>query len=297
MSSGWRWVEIIETWRDINVSHSSRSQLISIQVSIYASHLHPGHVSPSCRSRKLHLVSIQVQSETHPGIITSIHVLPHLHPCPENLVPPPSMYHLTSIQVQKFFSSCHPYRGSPPLHLNSMQVTIWFATPPTSRPMCTEAPRFTCHLHPGRAATQSRIPHFCLITIQFMSNPNAGPGKCISVPSRSHISWPSTSKHIRLTSIQVIPYLTFPRLLSHPPPCTVSHRSVSPNSSIHVASHFKPGHAVGIAHPSIQVKRIAPQLHPSSTATYPGLKMCVSTQPRSHLTPKSQYLHSISTQA
>ena len=69
LSPGWRWVEIIETWHDINVSHPSRSQLISMQVSIYASHLHPGHISPSCGSQKLHLVSIQVQSETHPGII------------------------------------------------------------------------------------------------------------------------------------------------------------------------------------------------------------------------------------
>ena len=101
LSPGWWWVEIIETWRNINVSHPSRSQLISMQVSIYASHLHPGHVSPSCGSRKLHLVSIQVQSETHPGIIMCV-LLPFMS-CPTCVHVPPSMHRFTSIHVLKFF--------------------------------------------------------------------------------------------------------------------------------------------------------------------------------------------------
>ena len=173
LSPGWRWVEIIETWCDINVSHPSRSQLNSMQVSIYVSHLHPGHISLSCGSWKLHLLSIQVQSETHPGIITCV------------LLP---------------FMSC---------------LTCIHATP---------------HPHPHRAPFHI---HPCPKILQFM---------------------------------------------------------------------LQPGHDVGISHPSIscltsiQVKRIAPQLHPSSTATYPGLKMCVSTQSRPHRTAKTQYLLSISTQ-
>ena len=127
LSPGWRWVEIIETWHDINVSHPSRSQLVSMQVSIYASHLHPGHVSPSCRSRKLHLVSIQVQSETHPGIIMCV-LLPfmscltciqvpwlssHLHPCRVSPTFNTMYSHLTSNQVPIFVIHLHPVRLSP----------------------------------------------------------------------------------------------------------------------------------------------------------------------------------------
>ena len=276
------------------------------------SHIHPGCNSPRSRSWYLRLNPIQLTSHLYAdpencisypsrSNLKPIQVplcvsyfdsdLPHLHPWPKNLVSPPSMCCLTSIQVQKFFFHRHPYRVSRPFrsHLNSMQGTVWFSPPPTSRPIPTHAPRFTCHLHPDRAATQSRIPHFCLISVQVMSNLNVGPGKCITAPSRSHISRPSTSENVRLTSIQVIPCLTFPWLLSHP--------------KIHVASHLQTGQDVGISHPSIscltsiQVKRFASQLHPSSTSTYPSFKMCVLTQSKSYLTPKSQYLHSISIQA
>ena len=149
LSPGWRWVEIIETWLDINVSHLSRSRLTFMPVLKTASLVHPG---PIWNPSRYHYVCL-----------TSIHDLPHLHPCP------PSMHRFTSIHVPKFFM-------------------------------------------------------------------------------------------------------------------------------------LQPGHDVGISHPSIscltsiQVKRIAPQLHSSSTTTYPGLKMCVSTQSRPHRTAKTQYLHSISTQ-
>ena len=181
LSPGWRWVEIIETWRDINVSHPSRSQLNSMQVSIYMS-------------------------------LTSIQVTSHLHAAPENCISCPSRSNLKPIQLSlrvSYFHSCPASPASMP--------------PPPPPPPPTPQPPLHApfHIHP------------CPKIIQFM---------------------------------------------------------------------LQPGHDVGISHPSIscltsiQVKRIAPQLHPSSTATNPGLKMCVSTQSRPHRTAKTQYLHSISTQ-
>ena len=90
-----------------------------------------------------------------------------------------------------------------------------------------------------------------------MSNPNAGPGKCISAPSRSHISRPSTSENVCLTSIQVIPHLTFPRLLSHPlhapshidscPKILQFMLHLTSNQAMMLASHIHPFH---VSHPS-----------------------------------------------
>ena len=156
-SPGWGWVEIIETWRDINVSHPSRSQLISVQVSLYASHLHPGHVSPSCGSRKLHLVSIQVQSETHPGIIMRV-LLPFM-PC------------LTCIHVP-------PPPPPPPLH----------------------AP---FHIHP------------CPKILQFMLQP----GHDVGISHPFHVSHPSRSRELLLSSILVPPlHIQVSRCVSQPNP-------------------------------------------------------------------------------
>ena len=226
LSPGWRWVEIIETWRDINVSHPSRSQLISMQVSIYASHLHPGHVSPSCGSRKLHLVSIQVQSETHPGIImclTSIHVLPHLHPCP------PSMHRFTSIHVPKFFNSCcsqvmmlastiHPFHVShpsrsrelllssilvPPLHI---QVSRCVSQP---NPGATALPRLNiCTPSPPRTRLTQFRKHFTSIYITIIVY-HLHPIE-VSLQSRSCLTW-----------IQVPRYLCNLHPCSNSPPSSV----------------------------------------------------------------------------
>ena len=139
MSPGWRWGEIIGTWHEINVSHPSRLQLASIQVLIFASQPHPAHISPLCRSRKLHLISIQVQSETHPGPImcillrfrpaspasmtqesylTSIHVLSNLHPGPKILLSPSSISCFTSIQVPSQLNAGHSVVLTP-THLSS----------------------------------------------------------------------------------------------------------------------------------------------------------------------------------
>ena len=230
-------------------------------------------------------------SSFHYMCLTSIHVLPHLHPCPKYLVPPPSMYHVTSIQLQKFFFNHHPYRGSPPFrpHLNSMQVAIWLSPPPMSRPISTQAPRFTCHLHPGRDATQSKIPHFCLISIQFMASPNADPGKCISVPSRSHISRPSTNENVsHLHTGHSLPHIPkiivsppppppppppHPHPTPHPHPHHPPHRSRPIDShlaSIQVVSHLNPGLYMCVPSPfrrrlsSNQVTKIASLFHPGN---------------------------------
>ena len=140
LSPGWRWVEIIETWRDINVSHPSRSQLNSMQVSIYVSHLYPGHVSPSCGSWKLHLLPIQVQSETHPGIITCVLLPFHscltcIHaPLPPPPPPPPPHTHTHTCTVS------HPSM--------SQNYSIHVAT----RPWCWHLTsiHFMSHIHPGQ---------------------------------------------------------------------------------------------------------------------------------------------------
>ena len=103
---GWRCVEIIETWRDTNVSHPSRSQLISMQVSIYmrltsiqvTSHLHAGPENCiSCPSRS-NLKPIQVSL-----------CVSYFHSClasPASMSPPSSMHRFTSIHVPKLFNSC-----------------------------------------------------------------------------------------------------------------------------------------------------------------------------------------------
>ena len=157
LSPGWRWVEIIETWRDMNVSPPSRSRLTFMRVPKTASRVHPGPIWN------------------------------------------PSRYHYV----------CH-----------------------------------VCH----------RYFHSCPASPASMSPP--------------------------------------------PPPCTVSHPSMSRNSSIHVATrswcwHLTSIHFMSHMHPG---QENCSSAHPSSTATYPGLKMCVSAQSRPHRTPKTQYLHSISTQ-
>ena len=170
---GWWWVEIIETWRNINVSHPSRSQLISMQVLIYASHLHPGHVSPSCGSRKLHLVSIQVQSETHPGIIMCV-LLPFMS-CLTCVHAPPPMHRFTSIHVPKFFNSC-----------------------------CNQVMMLASHIHPFHVSHPSRSRELLLSSIlvpplhiqvsRCVSQPNPGPTAlprlniCIPSPPRTRLT-------------------------------------------------------------------------------------------------------------
>ena len=76
--------------------------------------------------------------------------------------------------------------------------------------------------------------------------------------------------------------------------CTVSSVSGSLDSNlifIHVTSHLQPGPEFGISPhsrshvTSIQVTRIAHQLHPSPIPTFPCIKICSLTKSRSHRTP------------
>ena len=79
----------------ILVSPSSRWRLNSIQIVITISQLHSDLISNPYRSRDVHL--------------TSIHVLPHLHPARIIIVSPPSIQSFTSIQYNIFAS--HPQPG------------------------------------------------------------------------------------------------------------------------------------------------------------------------------------------
>ena len=157
----------------------------------------------------------------------------------------------------------------------------------------------TSHIHPGRNSTQCRSRYMCLTSIQVTSHLHAAPENCISCPSRSNLKPIQVS--LRVSYFHSCP--ASPASMPPPPPPPPLHAPfhIHPCPKI-IQFMLQPGHDVGISHPSIsclisiQVKRIAPQLHPSSIATNPGLKMCVSTQSRPHRTAKTQYLHSISTQ-
>ena len=65
----------LHTSTHIKVSASSRSCLTSIQVLIFASHFHPGDVSPPSMSEKMQLSYTQVPSQIHTGPL-------NLHPGP-----------------------------------------------------------------------------------------------------------------------------------------------------------------------------------------------------------------------
>ena len=126
----------------INVSHPSRLCLILIQVSIFTSHLHRGDVLPPSRSRKLHLISTQVPSETHAGLdINSIHALPHLHRRPKTSC-------LTYIHVPTNHIPCPTF----PIHLGCI------STQSRSLYSCHTSTYVTPHFHPGPQIRIS-IPH------------------------------------------------------------------------------------------------------------------------------------------
>ena len=126
----------------ISVSHPSRLCLTSIQVSVFTSHLQRGDVLPPSRSRKLHLISAQVQSETHPGLdINSIHALPHLHWRPKTSC-------LTYIHVPTNHIPCP---GSP-IHLGCI------LTQSRSLYLCLTSIYETPHFHQGPQIRIS-IPH------------------------------------------------------------------------------------------------------------------------------------------
>ena len=106
----------------IHASPTSRSCLTLTHALIFASHIHLRDVSSPSRSWKFHLSSIQVQSQTHPGLemcisipsrscTTCITSLLHTdHVSPKHM---PGYLHPTSIQVQKITSQLHPSPISP----------------------------------------------------------------------------------------------------------------------------------------------------------------------------------------
>ena len=152
----------------------------------------------------------------------SIQVLSHLHPCPQKPVSPPSMYHLTSIQVQKFVYHRHIYRVSPTFsfHLNS---------PQTSRLISIQASRFTRHFHPGRTVTQSRILHLCHIS-RLCLTPMQVPKKA----SQLHPG-PISQGHLHMKMYVSPPYRSF--LTSHTQDYCIT-PSMHHLTSIHVPQFF-----------------------------------------------------------
>ena len=139
------------------VSTQTRSRLILIQVSRFASHLNPGSIStPSCYG-DVRLTSINFPSHLHPRRLTYMRVMLNLNTCPDICISHPSKWRLISIQVLKMSSQLHPgpiSNTSRPgdVHLNSIQVLchLHHVSPPYK-------PRFTSthvliiasHIHPG----------------------------------------------------------------------------------------------------------------------------------------------------
>ena len=234
-------------------------------------HLHPGHISSQSRPKYLHVTSIQVIIITHVRH-TSIQVLSHLHPNSNILISPPPMYCLTSIQVRSFVSHLHPCDISPRayslpfkswyLHHSSnhvlshtnphLDISAW--TP--SRLRLTSIPRFVSHIHPSRPSTHP-------IASQFQLGP---------------ISTPSRSPDVRLTSIHIPSHL---HSVSYSCIPLDPHRVSPPSRSCYF--FISPSSRSGLI--SIQVARLAAQLHPCSISPHPGLKICILPPSMSCLTP------------
>ena len=174
---GWWWVEIIETWRNINVSHPSRSQLISMQVSIYASHLHPGHA--------------------------------HLHAGRENCISCPSRSNLKPIQVSlcvSYFHSCpaSPASMSPPPPPPPLHAPFHIHVPKFFNSCCNQVMMLASHIHPFHVSHPSRSRELLLSSIlvpplhiqvsRCVSQPNPGPTAlprlniCIPSPPRTRLT-------------------------------------------------------------------------------------------------------------
>ena len=130
------------------ISSPSRSHLTPIQVSSCASHLHPCPISPSSRFLNSYVTSIQVAYYLHPGCSIQVHIFAsHLHPggvpYPPRMAfphlagpisPPPIMSPgvcLTSIQV--------PYQLHP-------GPKIWVSFPSRSRVTSIQVGRIASQL-------------------------------------------------------------------------------------------------------------------------------------------------------
>ena len=197
-----------------------RSHLNSMKVPILTSHLNPGSHICVWPSYRRYLNSIQVpniSSQPHTDTIsdpsgfqnarlTGILFLFHLNPELKNIISPPSMHLLTSIQVHRFPSHIQP-------------GDIW--TPSRSH-------KLTSRIHPDRVSSQSRFRHCLHITsIQVISHLHLDPPNGILSPSRCHLKFMQVS--------------TYDYYLH---PCPASASSMSKDSClsyIHVPTHLQPG--------------------------------------------------------
>ena len=177
------------------------------------------------------------------------------------------MYRLTSIQVPRFHQGPN-IRASPPSRscLTSIQGTSHLH--PNIK-NCISAPshpiqvsKCAFHLNPGlilhTSMSREFVPHLLTCTYIHVSNPSTPRIALIQVylysthHHSSTVSFPSWPMYLHLTSI----YGT----MCVPP------ASWLPITTIHVA-------------------RIVSHLHHSPISPYPGLRLCVSTPPRSILNP------------
>ena len=182
-----------------------KHHLKPIHVSRCVSHLHPGPFSTGelylsstlvpyhhIPSKDVHLTSIQVPSQPHPG--SQIHVSSW------------SQLNLTSIWLMIFASRQHPGNISPPsrsikLHLCSIQASSQTHTgfKMSPYPRLSISPQSRSHLNPIQALRftflrclswilpQSGSWYLHLAYIQVTSHLHPGPPNCILVPSRHHL--------------------------------------------------------------------------------------------------------------
>ena len=204
--------------------------------------------------------------------------------------------HLIPIQVAYHLQPALIMCGQPPFwfHLIPIQVEIWISPPSTSRLTSTKAPIVTSHCHPGRVSPPPMSRHLHLTSIQGMNQLFPIHENCISALRSPYKDLQVSQWTSSFHPIPASPAPRSPKSCNLPHLCTVSpvSRSLDSNlTSIHVPSHLHPGPEFGVSPhsrshvTSIQVKKIAHQLHPSPIPTFPCIKICSLTQFRSHRTP------------
>ena len=150
------------------ISSQSRSDLTPIQVWRFASQLHPCSVPPPSRSLdsqityiQVAFISIQVQmfaSHIHPGDVLHlswnrkycISAPSHVHPGFKLCVTPPSRSCLTCIQAPIVLSHPHPCTVSPPsrseiMHLTCIHITSYLHSSHKRDPPCSGRNWFYCN--------------------------------------------------------------------------------------------------------------------------------------------------------
>ena len=281
----------------IHVSSLSQLNLTSIWLLIFASRLHPGNTSPPSRSTKLHLNSIQASSQTHTGFKMSPNT--RLKMC----ISPQSRSHLNPTQALRFtFLLCLswilPQSGSWYLHLTYIQVTSRLHPGPPNSILIPskhhlnpiQVTRYVSHLYPGHFSTGGLylssilVPYHPIHVSRCAAQLNPSP---ISTPSRSRdLCFPSTQAPI-FTFLLCLSWMLFQSgswyfHLAYIQVTSHVHRG-PPNCIISNAYMFQ-----DVCLTSTQALcnlRNVTQLHPSPISPHPRLKMCISTQSRSHLNP------------